>query len=115
VLTYKDLELDEISNLGTNTTPASFLTRSSISFLAKDVEITNFVEEEDYIAVSVMKKNRKEAGEFSLVFNKSPFDFIKMEVKNDLGEKTEITLENKDFNKVFDDKLFIVKNKNLPN
>ncbi len=113
VLTYKDIELDEVSSLATNTTPASFLTRNNISFEAKDVAITHYENNGDFIKVSVVKKNRKEAGEFSLIFSNNPFEFYKMEVKNDLGEITEITLHNIDFETKLSDNLFYIKNKNL--
>lgn len=115
VLSYYDVELDEISHLSTNTTPASFLTRPNISFTAKDVEITNVTKTSDQIKISVMKKNRKEAGEFSLIFNVNPLQFTKMEVKNDLEQTIAVTLSNIDFNSPISDKLFIVKNKNTLN
>jgi outer membrane lipoprotein-sorting protein len=120
VLTYHDLELDEISNLSTNTTPASFLTRRNISFSAKDVELTGITKKQGYITVSVMKKNRKEAGEFSLTFKKNPhssnreFSFIKMEVKNDLGQIVTVELSDVQFPETINNNLFIMKNKNLP-
>ena len=112
VLSYYDVELDEISRLSTNTTPASFLTRPNISFSAKDVEITNIIKNNNEIKVSVMKKNRKEAGEFSLIFKLEPFEFIKMEVKNDLEQIISVQLKNIDFQSKLSDKLFILKNNN---
>ena len=112
ILSYYDVELDEISKLSTNTTPASFLTRPNISFSAKDVEITNITKNNNEIKVSVMKKNRKEAGEFSLIFKLDPFEFIKMEVKNDLEQIISIQLKNIDFQSKLSDKLFILKNSN---
>ena len=65
-----DIELEEVSHVGTNTTPASFLTRPNISFTSKDIEITNIKKENDQIKISLLKKNRKDAGEFSIIFNK---------------------------------------------
>lgn len=115
VLSYYDVELDEISHLSTNTTPASFLTRPNISFTAKDVEITDIKKTNDQIKISVMKKNRKEAGEFSLIFNINPLQFTKMEVKNDLGQIIAVTLSNIDFNSTIPDKFFVIKNKNTLN
>jgi len=115
VLAYTDVELDETSYLGTNTTPASFLTRSNISFSAKDVEITNIKKSDNQIKISVMKKNRKEAGEFSVIFSTNPLKFIKMEVKNDLDQITSVTLKDPDFSKPISSNLFVIKNKNLPN
>ena len=112
ILSYYDVELDEISRLSTNTTPASFLTRPNISFSAKDVEITNIVKNNNEIKVSVMKKNRKEAGEFSLIFKLEPFEFIRMEVKNDLEQIISVQLKNIDFQSKLSDKLFILKNNN---
>ena len=110
ILSYHDIELDEVSRLSTNTTPASFLTRPNISFSAKDVEITNITKNNDEIKVSVMKKNRKEAGEFSLIFKLDPFEFVKMEVKNDLEQIIAIQLKNIDFQSKISDKLFTIKN-----
>jgi len=109
VLSYYDVELDEISHLSTNTTPASFLTRPNISFFAKDVEITNIKKTEKQIKISLMKKNRKEAGEFSLIFTTNPLNFTKMEVKNDLDQIISVTLSNVDFNSAIADKMFVVK------
>lgn len=110
ILSYYDVELDEISRLSTNTTPASFLTRPNISFSAKDVEITNIVKNNNEIKVSVMKKNRKEAGEFSLIFKLEPFEFVRMEVKNDLEQIISVQLKNIDFQSKISDKLFTIKN-----
>ena len=100
----------ELYFLSTNTTPASFLTRPNIAFNSKDVEITNVEKTADYIKVSVMKKNRKDAGEFSLIFNNNPFEFVKMQVKNDLDQIINVELKNIDFQSKISDKLFIIKN-----
>ncbi len=109
ILSYFDVELDEISRLSTNTTPASFLTRPNISFNAKDVEITNVTKSANQIKVSVMKKNRKEAGEFSLIFATNPLRFSKMEVKNDLEQIISVTLSEIDFLSPIPDKIFVLK------
>lgn len=114
VLTYHDIELDEISHLSTNTTPASFLTRPNISFKAKDVEITNVKKTAKQLKVSVMKKNSKDAGEFSLIFDLNPINFIRMEVKNDLNQTVKVTLFDVDFRKKLSKSLFMVKNDILP-
>ena len=114
VLSYQDIELDEISHLSTNTTPASFLTRPNISFSAKDIEITNIKKSANEIKISLMKKNRKEVGEFSLTFALNPLKFIKMEVKNDVDQTVSVTLSNIDFTTEIPDQLFVIKNKNLP-
>jgi outer membrane lipoprotein-sorting protein len=110
VLSYYDVDLDEVSRLGTNTTPASFLTRANISFSAKDVEITNVKKSADQLKISVMKKNRKEAGEFSLIFTTNPLRFIKMEVKNDLDQVIAVKLSDPDFTSIIPNKMFVLKN-----
>lgn len=114
VLSYEDIELDEISRLSTNSTPASLLTRPNISFNAKDVEVTDIKKLNEQIKISLMKKNRKEAGEFSLIFKLNPLQFSKMEVKNDLGQIITVTLSNIDFPENLPNQLFVIKNKNLP-
>ncbi len=111
VLSYHDIELDEISHLRTNTTPASFLTRPNISFSAKDVEITNVAKSSNQIAVSVMKKNRKDAGEFTLAFSTNPLEFKRMEVKNDLNQVVIVSLNDIDFISEIPNKKFVIESK----
>lgn len=113
VLTYKDLELDETSNLSTNTTPASLLTRKNISFAAKDVKLIAFNKSKNFTSVTILKKNRPEAGKFRLTFQNQPLDFVKMEVIDNLEQKTSIQLKNTTFPEKLSRKLFIIKNKNL--
>ncbi len=114
ILTYKDLELNEVSRLRTNTTPASLLTRKNISFSAKDVKIVEFKKDPEHIIVAIIKKNKPEAGKFRLIFKREPFGFAKMEVEDDLGRKTSITLNNVSFPSYLDNDLFIIKSNNLP-
>lgn len=113
ILSYHDIELDEISRLSTNTTPASFLTRPNIAFSSKDIEITNIIKDQDQIKISLLKKNRKDAGEFSLIFRTSPLEFIKMEVKNDLGQEILISLKNIEFPNSISNNFFIIKDNNF--
>lgn len=108
ILHYQDIELDEISSISTNTTPASFLTRPNISFNATDIKITNIANSTNEIAVSLIKKNRPDAGEFTLVFSKNPWQFIKMQVKNELEQQITVYLNNIKFSEN-PDSLFIVK------
>ena len=110
ILTYKDIELDEVSKLSTNSTPASFLTRPNISFTSKDIEITNIIKENDQIKISLLKKNRKDAGEFSIIFNTNPLEFIKMEVKNDLSQVISVKLSDIEFPENITNNLYIIKN-----
>ena len=105
---YQDIELDEISSISTNTTPASFLTRPNISFNATDIKITNIASSTNEIAVSLIKKNRPDAGEFTLVFSKNPWQFVKMQVKNELEQQITVYLNNIKFSEN-PNSLFIVK------
>jgi outer membrane lipoprotein-sorting protein len=113
ILSYHDIELDEISRISTNTTPASFLTRPNISFSSKDVQITNIQKDDNFIKISLLKKNRKDAGEFSLIFKNSPLEFVKMEVKNDLGQIVSVTLNNIDMTSSIPNKFFVIKDNNF--
>ncbi len=114
VLTYKDLELDEISNLSTNTTPASLLTRKNISFKAKDILIDDVNIEQNQVSVTVIKKNRPEAGKFRLIFDKEVTKFKKMEVIDDLNQVVTVKLLNITYPESLSSGLFYIRNKNLP-
>lgn len=111
ILSYYDVELDEISRLSTNTTPASFLTRPNISFSAKDIEVTKLEKKPKEISVSLVKKNRKDAGEFTLTFSRKPFRFTEMKVRNDLGQIISVALSDIDFNKAIPNKMFVLSGK----
>lgn len=112
ILSYQDLELEETSHISTNTTPASLLTRPNISFFAKDVEITDIKKDKENIKISLVKKNRKEAGEFSIIFKNDPLNFEKMEVKNDLDQVISVKLNNIKFIEHLPSNLFIIPNNN---
>lgn len=112
VLSYYDVELDEISHISTNTTPASFLTRPNISFSAKDIEVTKVEKSQGKISISLIKKNRKDAGEFTLVFDSNPIRFVKMKVKNDLNQTVSVSLSEIDFNSPISNKMFVLRSKN---
>lgn len=114
VLSYIDVELEEISNFSTGSTPASFLTRKNISFNAKDIEFLDFKDDGKRYIVMIQKKNRKEAGIFHLIFDKNPVTFVKMRVKNDMEEITDISLKNIDYKSKISSNKFFVKNSNLP-
>ncbi len=114
VLTYKDLDLDEISNLSTNTTPASLLTRKNISFKAKDILIDSLKVNQNQVSVTVIKKNRPEAGKFRLIFNKEVTEFKKMEVIDDLGQVVTVKLSNVTYPGHLPSNLFYIKSSNLP-
>jgi outer membrane lipoprotein-sorting protein len=113
VLAYKDVELDETSYLTTNSTPASLLTRENISFSAKDIEVKSIEKKANSINISIYKKNRKEAGLFTLTFLLDPIQFIKMEIKDDVGQINNITFLDPDFKSPISENLFIIKNKNI--
>ena len=112
ILSYQDLELEEVSHISTNTTPASLLTRPNISFFAKDVEVIDIKKDKENIKISLVKKNRKEAGEFSIVFKNDPLTFEKMEVKNDLDQVISVKLSNIKFVENLPNNLFIIPNNN---
>ena len=114
ILSYIDLELEEKSNFPTGSTPASFLTRKNISFSAKDIELIDFKDDGERYMVAVRKKNRKEAGIFYLIFNKNPISFLRMRVKNDLDQITDISFKNTDYKSKISLSKFIIKNSNLP-
>tara|TARA_A100001015_G_C15021896_1_gene728439 strand:+ start:1876 stop:2517 length:642 start_codon:yes stop_codon:yes gene_type:complete len=114
ILTYKDLELDEISNLSTNTTPASFLTRKNISFKAKDILIDSLQINKNETSVTVIKKNRPEAGKFKITFDPQITSFKRLEVINEGNESVLVYLSNISYPQSLRSNLFYIKNNNLP-
>lgn len=113
-LIYQDIELEEISHIKTSSTPASFLTRKRISFDASDVEITDFKKRSKSIRVSVIKKKKRDTGEFTLVFEANPLKLRKMEVKDEFDQITQVSFYNEDFKSPIKNSIFKIQDPRLP-
>ena len=61
-----------------------------------------------------MKKNKKEAGKFSLTFERNPLKFSKMEVKNDMDQTITVSFMESVFGKKLSSNLFVIKDDRLP-
>ncbi len=109
VLTYYDKELEEKSNLRTQTTPASFLTRKKISFSAKDIKVIDAFRKDNFFKITIIKKNSRRFGNFSLLFSLNPVNFIQMEVENDMGDIVNVNLYDVNYDQKLENSLFIIK------
>jgi len=109
-LVYKDFELDEDSKVATKKTPVYFLTKENISFDNDGLTVTNYEEDEYTKKISFVKTDKKEIGELTLFLEKNNLNLVAMEVKDEFGYKTKITLLKPSFKKFNENKLFDLKN-----
>ena len=113
-LAYIDRELDQVSYVPINDSIASIITRRNIRF-SGDIEVTNFVKNEETMKISFIKSKdkNKDEGEFSFIFQNDPMKLLRIEVLDNSNTLITISLFNIVFDSKIDSKLFVVKDPRL--
>lgn len=109
-LIYKDFELDEDSKVATKKTPVYFLTKENISFDNDGLTVTDYFQDDLYRKISFVKTGKEEIGELTLFFDNVNLNLSAMEIKDEFGYKTKITLTNPSFKRFDENNLFDLKN-----
>ncbi len=107
-LIYKDLELDQISYLPLNSTPAGIIVREKMSFFDDEVTVMKVERGPGVLAVTVTGKDPDE-GTMTLVFSDKPLALKKWIVVDPQGVKTSVSLLSSRYGMSVDSKLFVVK------
>lgn len=89
---YYDMELDEISNIKTSSTPLYFLLKDKISLSDKDIEIINFEETQNDLELTLKEKDKENQGTLVLKFAKNPIELKSMTLINELDQEVEVNL-----------------------
>ena len=106
-LTHFDRDLKEKTIISVYSSPLAFFLEKKID-LKENVKIVSLDESSDSVTVTLKKKGDEDEGAITLMFSKNPLrlkGWVIME-NNNYGRKTQIVLENAQFNAEFSDKEF---------
>lgn len=114
-LIYYDTELEQINYVPIEQSIASLLIRNTISFTG-DLKIIDLTEKDDSTRITLVKKNQKDVGEFSFVFQNKPFKLGKIELIDNNEQRIIVTFFDMELNpNKIDKKLFKIKDPRLNN
>ena len=110
-LIYEDTELDQVSYLPLDSTPAAVLVDDKIKLDGDKLKLTSFNRKRGLLVVGLVQTGNPDAGAVSLVFNENPIFLRQWEIVDPQGLHTVVTLENPQTGIEIDDKLFKYKDK----
>lgn len=113
LLIYHDTQLQQVSYVPLDSTPAGILVRPSVSLSGKDITVTRFRRGEGLLAVSLQQTQDPAAGEITLIFTEQPFQLKQWRVIDPQGQITTISLFDARMGIALDPKLFEFKNPNF--
>jgi outer membrane lipoprotein-sorting protein len=108
IISYQDLELNQVSRASADETLSAFLGRKVISFSAKDVEVTAFSSKSGLTKVSLQRPGHAEDGALTMIFEENPIRLKKMEIIDSTGKATTVSFHNVQQGLQLPDKLFYV-------
>lgn len=110
VTTYYDIELDEISNIRTKSTPIHFLMKEKFDFANEDIKITDFQKNSEELRLSLIERDNKEQGSLTFVFQDNPIQLKSITLTNELNQVITAHFFNVKINKRLSKKLFKFQN-----
>jgi len=109
-LIYHDLELDQVTHVPLQITPASIIVDEKLSLFSESLDILKIERAPGVISVTLARKDDEE-GTITLVFGAKPLVLKKWLVVDAQGIKTSVSLLSSRFGVPVDPKLFVVKAK----
>jgi outer membrane lipoprotein-sorting protein len=105
LLTYYDFELKQVSNSSAAGNMIGFLARKNISF-SKDVKVTDVITNAGTVRLNISQLAKERNEKINLIFNQDPIFIKKIEIIDDAGNFTSISLSNIKYGAKIDPKLF---------
>jgi outer membrane lipoprotein-sorting protein len=104
-LAFIDTELEEISQVPLNSTPAGILVRERV-VLSGDVTVTRIEQRDDQIRIHLVQTEEPDSGELVLSFSERPLRLQNWIVTDAQGVRTQVSLINPKYNRPIDRKIF---------
>ncbi|WP_316976006.1 LolA family protein [Shumkonia mesophila] len=105
-LTYFDKELEQVSRVTLDSTPAGILVREKISLLSGEFVITGFERESQALRISLVRASDPQEGSLALVLADRPLELKKWMVTDAQGVTTTVSLLDARTGVAIDSKLF---------
>ncbi|PKU21792.1 LolA family protein [Telmatospirillum siberiense] len=112
-LIYYDKQLQQVSYLGLDSTPAGILVRPAIKLNGEDLKVTKVGHQPGIMNVTVIKAADPSQGRITLVFTESPFQLRQWQVTDPQGQVTTVSLFDASTGLTFDKDLFYFKDPKL--
>lgn len=112
-LIYHDKQLEQVSYVGLDTTPAGILVRPSIKLNGEDLKVTKVGHQPGILNVTVIKAADPSQGRITLVFTESPFQLRQWQVTDPQGQVTTVSLFDAETGLSLDKDLFYFKDPKL--
>lgn len=106
LLVYYDPALNQTTNIPLSTTPLSILLSSKVDLLNGNVTVTNIDRQPGEIDVTLLRKDKPQAGTLTLVFSTNPLTLHQWLVKDAQGRATRVSLYDIANGGPYPDKLF---------
>ncbi|MBL6928819.1 MAG: outer membrane lipoprotein carrier protein LolA [Rhodospirillales bacterium] len=108
-LIYVDKELQQVSYVDANDTPAGFLVREEISLFGDDLIITGLMREAQTLRLSLVRAKDPLEGALTLVFSDRPMQLKKWVVTDAQGVTTTVSLMGARVGAKIDPELFVFR------
>jgi len=102
---FVDHQLEEVTHLPLEATPASLLLRNPIR-LGQDVGVREVLSEGGLLRVTLFQSDAPDAGQVTMVFEENPMRLRQWEIIDAQGAQTFVTLTDPQFGKPQDPELF---------
>lgn len=109
LLVYFDRELEQVSNVPINSTPAGILTRENLSFDDPELTITGFEHKDGMLRITIVQSDDPLEGSVTLVFSDDPIRLQKWSVVDAQGVTTEVSLLDTRFDVPLNPELFVFR------
>ena len=106
-LIYVDKDLQQVSYVNADDTPAGFLVREKISLFGDDLIITDFIQEAQTLRLSLARAEDPLEGALTLVLSDRPMQLKKWVVTDAQGVTTTVSLLGPRFGAKIDSELFV--------
>lgn len=105
---YVDKELEEVSHIPLDSTPAAFLLQEEIS-LKDEYKVTDISGGSGLVTVDIIERYAPENGKVQLVFEDRPLQLKQWNITDAQGLDTRVTLINSRFGRELEDEMFRFK------
>ena len=106
VLTYYDKELEQVSEIDLESTPAGILVQENVSFFSGDYTLTRFKRQAGAARITLVRTEDPQEGSLTLIFSDRPLTLRKWIVVDAQGVETTVSLLKTHFGLPLNPELF---------
>jgi outer membrane lipoprotein-sorting protein len=105
-LIYVDKEMDDVSHVDLNDTPAGLLLKKNLSFTDPAVKLLGVHLGPGTVEITAAQAKDPAAGRLTFVFSENPFEMRQWRVVDAQNKEVQVTLQNPSYGVPIDSKLF---------